>query len=227
MEFAGYIARRYLRSRRHSRFLSRGGVTAVVGMTIGVAVLNVTLAIMNGFHAEMRRTFVENMPMISIITSAPEGFTALGKVMDEVGADVAKFIFLTRRPNSHLDFDLDLAKSRSNENPVYYIQYAHARICSVFRNLEQTDTRHNQAIGEAALDLLGLDRRLDLDLREEVDHVLGAAVEFGVPVLAPEALDLGRSHAGNADRRERFAHIVQFEWFDYRIDFFHLVLVLF
>ena len=61
-----------------------------------------------------------------------------------------------------LDFDLDLAKSRSNENPVYYIQYAHARICSVFRNLEQTDDRYNQAIGIAALDLLTEDHEMQL-----------------------------------------------------------------
>jgi lipoprotein-releasing system permease protein len=97
MDFAGYIARRYLRSRRHSRFLSRGSVTAIVGITIGVAVLNITLAIMNGFHTEMRRTFVENMPMISVITGDPEGFTTLGAVMDSIAADgqvtgVAPFI---------------------------------------------------------------------------------------------------------------------------------------
>jgi arginyl-tRNA synthetase len=53
--------------------------------------------------------------------------------MDEVGADVAKYIFLTRKPNSHLEFDIDLAKEQSNENPVYYVKYAHARICSVLR----------------------------------------------------------------------------------------------
>ena len=97
MEFAGYIARRYLRSRRHSRFLSRGSVTAIAGIAIGVMVLNITLAVMNGFHDEMRRTFVENMPMVTIITSKPEGFTDLGKVMDTVGEDpdvlgVAPFI---------------------------------------------------------------------------------------------------------------------------------------
>jgi lipoprotein-releasing system permease protein len=86
MRFAGYIARRYLRSRRHSRFLSRGSVTAILGIAIGVAVLNITLAVMNGFHSEMRRTFVENMPMISIITSRPEGFGQLGAVMDSVAS---------------------------------------------------------------------------------------------------------------------------------------------
>lgn len=59
-------------------------------------------------------------------------FVALREVIDEVGKDAARFIFLTRRSNSHLDFDLDLAKSQSQENPVYYVQYAHARISSVF-----------------------------------------------------------------------------------------------
>ena len=89
MQFATHIARRYLRSRRHSRFLSRGSVTAIVGIAIGVTVLNVTLAVMNGFHSEMRRTFVENMPMVSVITSRPEGFTALGAVMDSIATDPA------------------------------------------------------------------------------------------------------------------------------------------
>jgi lipoprotein-releasing system permease protein len=87
MEFPAYIARRYLRSRRHSRFLSRGGVTAIAGIAIGVAVLNVTLAIMNGFHSEMRRTFVENMPMVSVITSSPAGFGDLAAVLATVAAD--------------------------------------------------------------------------------------------------------------------------------------------
>lgn len=87
MEFPAYIARRYLRSRRHSRFLSRGGATAVVGIAIGVAVLNVTLAIMNGFHAEMRRTFVENMPMVSVITTSPDGFADLPGTLAAVRAD--------------------------------------------------------------------------------------------------------------------------------------------
>ena len=58
-------------------------------------------------------------------------FVTMDALMEEVGADVAKYIFLTRKPNSHLDFDLDLAKEQSNENPVYYVKYAHARICSL------------------------------------------------------------------------------------------------
>lgn len=86
MRFAAYIARRYLRSRWNSRFLSRGSVTAIAGIAIGVAVLNITLAVMNGFHAEMQRTFVENMPMVSVITSRPEGFGPLGAAMDSIAA---------------------------------------------------------------------------------------------------------------------------------------------
>ena len=81
-------------------------------------------------------------------------FITLRELREEVGSDAARFFYVMRSHEQHLDFDLDLAKSRSNENPVYYIQYAHARICSVFRNLEQMDESHNQAIGEAALNLL-------------------------------------------------------------------------
>ncbi len=61
-------------------------------------------------------------------------FITLKEVIDEVGADTTKFIFLTRRPDSHLEFDLEVAKTQSSENPVFYVQYAYARINSIFRN---------------------------------------------------------------------------------------------
>lgn len=64
-------------------------------------------------------------------------FVTLREVIDEVGADAGKFFFLMRRSDSHLDFDLSLAKQRSAENPVYYVQYAHARIASLFRVAEE------------------------------------------------------------------------------------------
>ncbi|OGP72110.1 MAG: arginine--tRNA ligase [Deltaproteobacteria bacterium RBG_13_60_28] len=60
-------------------------------------------------------------------------FVTLREVIDEVGKDAARFIFLTRRPDAHLEFDLEVAKTQSPENPVYYVQYAHARLASVFR----------------------------------------------------------------------------------------------
>src|ERR1035437_27042 len=53
------------------------------------------------------------------------------EIVEEVGCDAARFFFLMRSVDSHLDFDLDLAKTQSDENPVYYVQYAHARICSI------------------------------------------------------------------------------------------------
>ncbi|MCX5832890.1 MAG: arginine--tRNA ligase [Deltaproteobacteria bacterium] len=58
-------------------------------------------------------------------------FVTMREVVDEVGKDAARYNFLMRRSDSHLDFDLELAKRQSNENPVYYVQYAHARICSI------------------------------------------------------------------------------------------------
>jgi arginyl-tRNA synthetase len=69
---------------------------------------------------------------VQMSTRAGE-FTTLREVMDEVGVDAARFFYLLRSFHSHLDFDLTLAKTKSNENPVYYIQYVHARICSIFR----------------------------------------------------------------------------------------------
>jgi arginyl-tRNA synthetase len=64
-------------------------------------------------------------------------FITLREVIDEVGADAAKFLFLIRRSDTHLDFDLDLAKQRSADNPVYYVQYAHARVASLRRMAER------------------------------------------------------------------------------------------
>lgn len=69
---------------------------------------------------------------VAMSTRAGE-FVTLQEVVAEVGRDAARYNFLMRRSDSHLDFDLELAKRQSNENPVYYVQYAHARICSIVR----------------------------------------------------------------------------------------------
>jgi arginyl-tRNA synthetase len=61
-------------------------------------------------------------------------YITLREVLDEVGLDASRFFFLMRRTSSHLDFDLDIAKKQTSENPVYYVQYAHARICSILNN---------------------------------------------------------------------------------------------
>ena len=66
-------------------------------------------------------------------------FVTLEDLRAEVGNDAARFFYILRKSEQHMDFDLDLAKSKTNENPVYYIQYAHARICSVFRQADQKE----------------------------------------------------------------------------------------
>jgi len=84
-------------------------------------------------------------------------FVTLKQLCDEVGTDAARFFYVMRSHEQHLDFDIDLAKSKNNENPVYYVQYAHARVCSLFPKLEAQGWAFNQAIGEAAF------KRLDTD----------------------------------------------------------------
>ena len=80
-------------------------------------------------------------------------FITLQDVVDEVGADAAKFFFLMRRSDTHLEFDLELAKKQSNENPVYYVQYAHARLASLFRTARERGV-HVSPVGEAPLSAL-------------------------------------------------------------------------
>lgn len=78
-------------------------------------------------------------------------FTTLRQLREEVGNDAARYFYIMRSHDQHLDFDLDLAKSHANENPVFYVQYAHARIHSIFRQLDGRGMKHNPAIGDAAL----------------------------------------------------------------------------
>lgn len=68
-------------------------------------------------------------------------FVTLRELIDEIGADTTKFIFLTRRHDSHLEFDIEIAKKQSHENPVYYVQYAHARINSIFMKAQNEPER--------------------------------------------------------------------------------------
>lgn len=74
-------------------------------------------------------------------------FVTLRQLRKEVGSDAARFFYVMRKCEQHLDFDLDLAKSKSNENPMYYIQYAHARVCSVLRQLDEKGFSYNEENG--------------------------------------------------------------------------------
>lgn len=81
-------------------------------------------------------------------------FVTLRQLRKEVGSDAARFFYVMRKCEQHLDFDLDLAKSKSNENPMYYIQYAHARVCSVLRQLDEKGFSHDQEAGLENIDNL-------------------------------------------------------------------------
>lgn len=98
---------------------------------------------------------------VSMSTRGGE-FVTLRELRQEVGNDAARFFYIMRRREQHLDFDLELAKSQSSDNPVYYIQYAHARICSVFRQLEQKQWQWDKLAGEQSLNLLELSQEKDL-----------------------------------------------------------------
>lgn len=75
-------------------------------------------------------------------------FITLRELREEVGKDAARFFYIQRKPDQHLEFDLELAKSQSNNNPVYYIQYAHARICSVLKQVTQNIFWDKEATAE-------------------------------------------------------------------------------
>jgi arginyl-tRNA synthetase len=81
-------------------------------------------------------------------------FVTLRELREEVGRDAARFFYVMRKCEQHMDFDLDLAKSQSNDNPVYYIQYAHARICSVLTQLNDKGLQHDNDNGQQKLSLL-------------------------------------------------------------------------
>lgn len=83
-------------------------------------------------------------------------FVTLSDVVDEVGVDATRFFFLMRSSDSHLDFDLELAKQKSNDNPVFYVQYAHARICNVFYTAVENEVNVAN-LSEADLSLFGAD----------------------------------------------------------------------
>jgi arginyl-tRNA synthetase len=109
-------------------------------------------------------------------------YVTLDELVDEVGADVVRFFFLFRKHDSHLDFDLDLAKRQAPENPVFYVQYAHARLASVFREAEK-----------AGLDLPADAGATDLTLLAEEELTL-AKKAVGIPQIVAGAIETLEPH---------------------------------
>ncbi len=105
-------------------------------------------------------------------------------LMDEVGVDAIRYFFSMRSMDSHLDFDMDLAVSKSNENPVFYVQYAHARICSIFRQAEEQGVTV-RAWQEA--DLTRLTAEQELDLLRKIGE-LPETIAEAARIYAPHAI---------------------------------------
>ena len=113
----------------------------------------------------------------------------LRELMEEVGTDAARYFFLMRSTESQLDFDLDLAKSQSADNPVYYIQYAHARICSIFRQAKEAGLKLE---GELKFSLMTSAAEIDLinKIFEYPAEVEKAAAEYAPQRIARYVYDL-------------------------------------
>lgn len=125
-------------------------------------------------------------------------FITLRELRDEVGNDAARFFYVMRKAEQHVDFDLDLAKAKSNENPVYYVQYAHARICSVFKQLAERNGSFDESKGLASLARLETshERQLLNTLSRYPDIIMTAALQYEPHQLTQYLRDLaGDFHA--------------------------------
>lgn len=113
----------------------------------------------------------------------------LRELMEEVGTDAARYFFLMRSTDSQLDFDLDLAKSQSADNPVYYVQYAHARICSIFRQAAEAGLKLE---GNPHFALMNSAAEIDLinKIFEYPDEIERAATEYAPQRIARYVYDL-------------------------------------
>ena len=119
-------------------------------------------------------------------------FVTLRELREEVGNDAARFFYVMRKCEQHIDFDLDLAKSKSNENPVYYIQYAHARICSVFKQMREKSMEYDYAAGVKHLTLLTQPHELQLlaTLARYQTALMNAATQHEPHILTNYLRDL-------------------------------------
>lgn len=96
------------------------------------------------------------------ISKRAGSYVTLRDLIDEVGRDATRYFLAARKADGQLTFDIDLARSQSSDNPVYYIQYAHARVCSIFRKLATAEQSWNAETGLAALSTLTLDTEKEI-----------------------------------------------------------------
>ena len=120
---------------------------------------------------------------LSMSTRAGE-FISLNELIEEVTSEAARFFFINRKGNQHLDFDLDLAKEESKDNPLYYIQYAHARICSVFDKLNENKKSYKESVALESLDQLSSDQEVEIQqLLSQFPDVINRSAENYEPHL--------------------------------------------
>ena len=119
-------------------------------------------------------------------------FVTLRELREEVGNDAARFFYVMRKCEQHMDFDLDLAKSQSSDNPVYYIQYAHARVCSVLKQMTEKGFNHDNDNGLANLNLLTEphEQALQINLSRYPEALEAAALNHEPHQLANYLRDL-------------------------------------
>lgn len=112
----------------------------------------------------------------------------LSDLVSEVGKDAARFVFNFNKPNAHMDFDLDLAIKKSSENPVFYVQYAHARICSIIRNI-------NKDVKPENFDLLNKKEEINLlkTIANFSDEIKKASIDLDPSKITKYAMDLASS----------------------------------
>jgi len=121
-------------------------------------------------------------------------FVTLKELTEEIGKDAARFFYVLRGADQHMDFDLELAKSQSNDNPVYYVQYAHARVCSVFRQLAERGLVWDKSQGEENLNRLTEDHEQALftALSRYPEILESSALNHTPHILAHYLMDLAR-----------------------------------
>jgi arginyl-tRNA synthetase len=123
------------------------------------------------------------------ISKRAGSYVTLRDLIDEVGRDATRYFLAARRADAQLVFDIDLARAQTNDNPVYYIQYAHARVCSVLRQADEKSLAWDRAQGEAALGRLDSEHEIALlNLLARYPELVATAAETLEPHLVAQYL---------------------------------------
>lgn len=146
--------------------------------------INRLKASLETFGVDSDRLEIQIMQMVRLMQNGEEvkmskrtgNAITLREIMDEVGIDAARYFLTMRSPDSHFDFDLELAKEQSQDNPIYYAQYAHARICSILRQAKEqgvditTNANFDTITNEKAIDLLKKVAEFETTIESAAEH---------------------------------------------------------